>query len=156
MLPPPDSTILVALTSILFSVISNALTRVFVDLEAEKRMRAEVNKFTKELRQAIKTGNKQEEEKLKKKQATIQQMQFKMQKDRFKVVFVTIIPFFLLYYLIIGYIGSPVVAYSPFYIPFIMEQASNSSYFQVSLFGWYLICSFSFSGIISKLFRTSV
>ncbi len=156
MLPPPDSTVLVAVTSIFFSVISNALTRVFVDIEAERRMRAEVAKFTKELQQAIKSKNKQEEEKLKKKQATITQMQLKMQKDRLKVVAVTVVPFFLLYYIIVNFIGSVWVAYSPFYIPFIMEQASNSNYFQVSLFGWYLICSFSFSGIISKIFRTSV
>jgi uncharacterized membrane protein (DUF106 family) len=156
LLSPPDSTVLVAITSIFFSVISNALTRVFVDIDAERRMRAEVSKFTKELQAAIKSGNKQEEEKLKKKQATIQQMQLKMQKDRLKVVGVTIVPFFILYYIIVGFIGSTWVAYSPFYLPFIMEQASNGSYFQVSLFGWYFICSFAFSGIISRIFRTSV
>lgn len=156
MLTPPYSTVAVALTSIFFSIVSNALTRVFVDVEAERRMRAEIAKFTRELQQAIKSGNKQEEEKLKKKQATIQQMQLKISKDRMKVLAVTIVPFFILYYVIVGFIGTPWVAYSPFYIPFIMSQIPNSQLFQVNLFGWYLICSFAFSGIISKIFKTSV
>lgn len=162
----PDSTVVMTLTAVGFGVMSNLLTRKFVDLDAERRIKAEINEYTKAMKAAVKAGDKQEQEKLKKKEASVNQMRMKMSSARSKVALYTIVPFFAIYYLVLFIVGSPPAAYSPFYIPYIMSttlsaaqiaagavhQAAGVAY--VSPFGWYLISSFTFSGLMTRLLKT--
>ena len=158
----PDSTIVLTLTAVGFGLISNLLTRRFVNLEAERRIKGEINEFTKAMKAAVKSGNKQEQEKLKKKEPSIQQMRMKMSTARSKVALYTIVPFFAIYYLVLFVVGNVPVAYMPFYLPYICWTPPGASACQVlasgatamNSFGWYLISSFSFSGLLTKLLKT--
>lgn len=158
----PDSTIILTLTAIGFGLISNLLTRRFVDLQAERRIKAEINDYTKALRAATRAGDKQEQEKLKKKEASINQMRMKMSSARSKVALYTIVPFFAIYYLVLFLVGNVPVAYMPFSLPYICWTPPNahsclvlaSGAVAMTSFGWYLISSFSFSGLMTRLLKT--
>jgi uncharacterized membrane protein (DUF106 family) len=165
----PESTLVLTITAVCFSLLSNALTRWRVDLDTERRIKAEIAEWTKALREAVRKGNKQEQEKLKKKEQSINQMRLKMSSSRTKVALYTIIPFFVIYYLVLSFVGPCPVAVSPFAITignYLMRGtlpagavcnaptilASGAAY--VTPFGWYLISSFSFSGVIMRLMKT--
>lgn len=158
----PDSTLVLTVTAVGFGLISNLLTRRFVDLEAERRIKAEINDFTKAMKAAVKSGNKAEQEKLKKKEASVNKMRMSMSSARSKVALYTIVPFFAIYYLILFLVGNVPVAYMPFPLPYICWTPPGASACQVlangatamNSFGWYLISSFSFSGMLTKLLKT--
>jgi uncharacterized membrane protein (DUF106 family) len=155
MLQPPLSTLMLTFTAVAFAFISNLLTKRFVDLEAERRIKAEIDQWNRALKEAIKNKDKKEEEKLRKKEQTIAQMRLKMSSARTKVGFITIIPFFAIYYLIVYIVGNVPVAYSPVYIPYLMTSPLPNGGYDVTLFGWYLISSFAFSGMITRLMKTT-
>jgi len=138
---------------------SNVATRLLVDLKRERRMRAEVAAFDKELKEATANKDKEKQEKLKKKKPQMDQMRLKASSGRFKVVLVTWLPFIAVYYLMGDFVSgckfpsicvSGVVAYSPIPIPFIV--AANGS---MVLIWWYFLSSLSFSTLMTKLLGTS-
>jgi uncharacterized membrane protein (DUF106 family) len=138
---------------------SNVATRLLVDLKRERRMRAEVAAFDKELKEATASKDKEKQEKLKKKKPQMDQMRLKASSGRFKVVIVTWLPFIAVYYLMGDFVSgckfpsicvSGVVAYSPIPIPFIV--AANGS---MVLIWWYFLSSLSFSTLMTKLLGTS-
>jgi uncharacterized membrane protein (DUF106 family) len=138
---------------------SNVATRLLVDLKRERRMRAEVAAFDKELKAATASKDKEKQEKLKKKKPQMDQMRLKASSGRFKVVLVTWLPFIAVYYLMGDFVSgckfpsicvSGVVAYSPIPIPFIV--AANGS---MVLIWWYFLSSLSFSTLMTKLLGTS-
>jgi uncharacterized membrane protein (DUF106 family) len=138
---------------------SNVATRLLVDLKRERRMKAEVAAFDKELKEATASKDKEKQEKLKKKKPQMDQMRLKASSGRFKVVLVTWLPFIAVYYLMGDFVSgckfpsicvSGVVAYSPIPIPFIV--AANGS---MVLIWWYFLSSLSFSTLMTKLLGTS-
>jgi len=156
----PDSTALLTLTAVGFALLSNLLTRRFVDLKSERRIKSEINEWNAALKAAIKAGDKNQEEKLRKKEQSIAKMRLKMSGARSRVALYTIVPFFLIYYLVLSFVGSDPAAFSPFYIPYIMSPtapagiAIQAGTFAVTSFGWYLISSFSFSGLMTRILKT--
>lgn len=157
MIAPPSSTAILTFTAVAFTLVSNLMILKFVDLKAERRARAEFNEWSKALREAIKKQDKKEEAKLKKKQQTMQTMQAKTSFARMKVSLYTIVPFFVIYGLLLSFLGSVAGAYSPFYIPYIMSSAASAMKgggYEVTTFGWYIISSFTFSGLIMRLLKT--
>jgi uncharacterized membrane protein (DUF106 family) len=164
----PISTLLLTLTAVGFSLLSNGLTRWRVDLDTERRIKAEIAEWTNALKAATKAGDKQLEEKLRKKEQSINQMRLKISGARTKVALYTIIPFFIIYYLVLSFVGPCPVAVSPVPITlgnylmystlpngcstFSSTLAANAAY--VTPFGWYLISSFSFTGIIMRIMKT--
>ena len=153
---PPQSTAILTLTAVVFTVVSNVMIRKFVDLKAERRSRTEFNEYNKQLRDAIKNKDKKEEEKLRKKQQTMQMMQAKASWARMKVSLYTIVPFFIIYGLLLSFLGNVAGAWSPFYVPYLMTSVRNAGGYEVTTFGWYIISSFSFSGMIMRLFKTTM
>ncbi len=138
---------------------SNMATRLLVDLKRERRMKAEVAAFDKELKAAVADKDKDKEEKLKKKKPQMDQMRLKASSGRFKVVLVTWLPFIIVYYLMGDFVSgchfpsicvSGVVAYSPIPIPFIVAPTGG-----MVLLWWYFLSSLSFSTIMTKLLGTS-
>jgi uncharacterized membrane protein (DUF106 family) len=138
---------------------SNVATRLLVDLKRERRMRAEVAAFDKELKEATASKDKEKQEKLKKKKPQMDQMRLKASSGRFKVVLVTWLPFIAVYYLMGDFVSgckfpsicvSGVVAYSPIPMRFIV--AANGS---MVLIWWYFLSSLSFSTLMTKLLGTS-
>ena len=155
----PESTLIITCTAVFLSFCSNVATRLLVDLKRERRMRAEVAAFDKELREAISKKDKDKEEKLKKKKPQMDQMRLKASSGRFKVVLVTWLPFIIVYYFMGDFVSgchfpsicvSSVVAYSPLPIPFIV--AANGS---MVLIWWYFLSSLSFATLMTKLLGTS-
>ena len=133
---------------------SNVATRLLVDLKKERRIKAEVAAFDKELKQAVANKDKDKEEKLKKKKTQMDQMRLKASTGRFKVVLVTWLPFIAVYYLMANFVrwASPHgrVAFSPIPIPYIV--AANGS---MVLIWWYFLSSLSFATLMTKLLGTS-
>jgi len=172
-LAAPLSTLLLTVTAVGFSLLSNGLTRWRVDLDTERRVKAEIAEWSNALKAAVKSGDKQQEEKLRKKEQSINQMRLKISSARTKVAFYTIIPFFVIYYLVLNLAGPCPVATSPIPITignYLMTNALPTSVLScpgvpiqsalrqgaayVTPFGWYLISSFSFTGVIMKLMKT--
>jgi uncharacterized membrane protein (DUF106 family) len=153
----PISTMIVSLTSICVALISNLLTRRFVDLHSERRIKAEIDQYTKELKAAVLAKDKDKEGRLKKKEKQIQAMRLKMSSGRMKITGLTFIPFIAVYYLMAGFLGgfSVTVAYSPIPIPIIIPSLSAAGSGSVSLFWWYFISSLTFSGLMTRLLGTS-
>jgi len=137
---------------------SNVATRLLVDLKRERRMRAEVAAFDKELKEATLNKDKDKMEKLKKKKPQMDQMRLKASSGRFKVVIVTWLPFIAVYYLMGDFVSgckfpsicvSGIVAVSPLpaSVPFVGGG--------MALIWWYFLSSLSFSTLMTKLLGTS-
>ncbi|MDA4127924.1 MAG: EMC3/TMCO1 family protein [Thaumarchaeota archaeon] len=156
--------LIVSLTSIGVSLISNLLTRRFVNLTAERRMKAEIASYQAELKAAVAAKDKKKEDQLRKKDKQIAQMRLKISSARTKIGFGTIIPFFAVYYLMANFLGgfSVIVAHSPIPIPYIISTFCTAVSSTcptlggpVSLFWWYFLSSLSFSSMLTKLMGTS-
>ncbi|MDG6989024.1 MAG: DUF106 domain-containing protein [Nitrososphaerota archaeon] len=177
---PPVSTIIVTVTSISLGMVTQLVTRKVVDLNAERRMRAEVNAFNKEKREATmalqrakgalskdKEGGSQAKatvakeqdklERLKKRELAMQQEQLNVQKARFKVMGITTVPLILVYYLMATFLGGygVVVAFTPIPIPVITGVTQTPAIYDVSLFWWYFLSSFTFSTMLGRLLHTT-
>lgn len=148
----PESTLIITLTAISLGFMSNVATRLLVDLKKERRIKAEVAAFDKELKEAVANKEKDKEDKLKKKKQQMDQMRLKASTGRFKVVIVTWLPFIAVYYLMANFVGgfAEAVAFSPIPIPFIV--AANGS---MVLIWWYFLSSLSFATLMTKLLGTS-
>lgn len=153
---PPFSTILVTLTSVSLGLITQVVTRKVVDLNKERRMRAEVSAFNKEKREATLANDKVKLEKLKKREIQVRQEQAKVSTARLKVTAITFVPLLAVYYLMATFLGGygVIVAYSPVPIPILAAPTQNPAVFEVSLFWWYFLSSFAFSSMLSKLLHT--
>ena len=131
-----------------------------VDLDKERKMRAEVNAFNKEKREATLKQDKAKLEKLKHRELQMRQEQAKVSTARLKVTAITFVPLLVVYYLMANFLGgfNVLVAYSPIPIPYVAAEFNLngifSGYWWVSLFWWYFLSSFTFSTMLSKLLHT--
>src|SRR5437870_12811807 len=96
--PIPLSTLMVTLTAVGVGLVSNLLTRRFVDLNAERTIKAELNAFNAELKAAVKAKDKEKEQRQRKKEQQMNQMKLKMSSARMKISFGTILPLLPVYY----------------------------------------------------------
>lgn len=148
----PDSTFLVTLTSIGLSFLTQLVTRRVVNLDAERRMKAELASFNKEKREAAAANDKAKMDRLKKRELPMKQAQAKVSTSRLKVTAITFVPLLGVYYLMASFLGgfNVVVAHSPLPIPLLVNSDGT-----MVLFWWYLLSSFAFSSILTKLLRTT-
>jgi len=154
---PPFSTVVVTLTSLGLGFVTQLVTRRVVDLNKERRMRAEVNAFNKEKREATVANDKVKLEKLKKRELQMRQEQAKVSTARLKVTGITFVPLLLVYYLMATFLGGygVIVAFTPIPIPVIAAPTLIGGTYEVSLFWWYFLSSFTFSTMLSKLLHTT-
>ena len=154
---PPFSTVVVTLTSVSLGFVTQIVTRKIVDLNKERRMRAEVNAFNKEKREATLAKDKAKLEKLKKRELAVRQEQAKVSTARLKVTGITFVPLLVVYYLMASFLGGygVIVAYTPIPIPVIAAPTLIPGLFEVSLFWWYFLSSFTFSTMLSRLLHTT-
>jgi uncharacterized membrane protein (DUF106 family) len=118
------------------------------DINKMRRYNAEMKAFRAEMSDAQKAGDKQKLERLKKKQAQMTKMQSEVTMENLKPSLLFMLPLLGLYYLVRSFIGGAVLAVSPIVIPLVITTIP----IQLSFFWWYMICSFTFSGIITRLF----
>ena len=156
------------------------------DIEKMNRVMKETNEWRRQYTDAIKKQDKARIEELKKKQAYVNKMALEMQQQQMRPMFIYMIPSFLIWILVFPTIFGGTVSISPIYIPWIMCSGDNVQHDtqpktnpdgtpvppdpsgnvvltgpcripgNVYLWGWFLLTSFGFSGIISKVTKTSM
>ena len=148
---PPWSTLFIFLLAATISFLLSLANRLTTDPEKTKAWRKEIAEWNEQLREARKSGNKKQMEKLMKKQQYILQIQAKMSWQSMKVSFLFFIPLMIVWFFLNNtytYEGSPIaVAYFP-------GIGAQLLWFP-SLFWWYLLCSFLFSTLFSHLLGIS-
>jgi uncharacterized membrane protein (DUF106 family) len=155
------------------------------DIEKMNRVMKETTEWRKQYTDAIKKQDKARIEELKKKQAYVNKMALEMQQQQMRPMFIYMIPSFMIWILVFPAIFGGTVSMSPIYLPWISCSDENvqtdmtpklnedgttatdengnvllSGPCRVPgnmyLWGWFLISSFGFSGIISKVTKTSM
>ena len=143
------------------------------DIEKMNKVMKETNEWRKQYTDAIKKQDKARVAELKKKQAYVNKMAMEMQQQQMRPMLIYMAPSFMLWIFVFPAIFGQTVALSPIEIPWIMCNEQNvetdkqtdengepkgscSISGEVYLWGWFLITSFAFSGIISKVTRTSM
>lgn len=152
----PYSTLVVIIMALGVNILYALGRRLLTNVEQMKRIQAEIKEYQKELREAIMTRNKAKEEKLKKKKPQMDKLQAKLATDNLKVTFLFFIPLLLLWWLVNGIVGPDTVAVSPIPIPIPLGADGGPIGPELNLFWWYMISSFAFSGMITKLFGVSL
>ena len=143
------------------------------DVGKMTKVMKETNEWRKQYTEAIRKQDKVRVEELKKKQAYVNKMTMEMQQQQMRPMLIYMMPSFLLWIFVFPSIFGATTAVSPIHIPWIMcseenvklDQQVNESgqprgacsvQGEVFLWGWFLITSFAFSGIISKITGTSM
>jgi uncharacterized membrane protein (DUF106 family) len=140
----PASTLLTPVIAGVLALITTAANRLLVDVKRAAQVTKEVNAWRKEFDQARKTKDKKLLAKLTKKQEAMMKLQSQVAMERMKVSLIFIAPFYLVWIVLSGFFGSRIVAFSPIPLPFIGDH--------LSFFYWYLICSFTISLPLTRLF----
>jgi len=152
----PNSTFIVIAMALGVNILYAIGRRLLTNVEQMKRIQAELREYQKELQEAILTKNKAKEEKLMKKKPQMDKLQAKLASDNLKVTFLFLIPLMLLWWLVNSIIGSGTVAISPIPIPIPVGANFGPIGPELNIFWWYMISSFAFSGMITKLFGLSL
>ena len=126
--------------------------RKFTDIEKMRRYNNEMKAFRSEMSAAQKAGDKVKLEKMKKKQQQMQKMQAEMSMNNLKPTLLFMLPLLGVYYLVSSFIKNATLAVAP--IPF--QLFNYGPPIEIPFFWWYMVCSFTFSGIITRLFGLSL
>ena len=162
-----------ALISIGMNCAFAMLRKKTTDMGKMTKVMKETSEWRKQYTDAIRKQDKVRVEELKKKQAYVNKMTMEMQQQQMRPMLIYMMPSFLLWIFVFPSIFGATTALSPIHIPFIMCSDQNVNLDQqvdksgqpkgacsvpgeVFLWGWFLITSFAFSGIISKITGTSM
>lgn len=143
------------------------------DIDKMSRVMKETNEWRKQYTDAIRKQDKIRVEELKKKQAYVNKMTMEMQQQQMRPMLIYMMPSFLLWIFVFPSVFGATTAISPIQIPWLMCSDDNVKLDQqvdqngqpkgacsvpgeVFLWGWFLITSFAFSGIIMKITGTSM
>jgi uncharacterized membrane protein (DUF106 family) len=156
------------------------------DIEKMNRVMKETTEWRRQYTDAIKKQDKARIEELKKKQAYVNKMALEMQQQQMRPMLIYMVPSFIIWIVAFPAIFGGTVALSPIEIPWIMCNQGNVDTDtqpkanedgtpvppnengepvltgpcrvpgHVYLWGWFLLTSFGFSGIIAKLTKTSM
>ena len=162
-----------ALISIGMNFAFAILRKKTTDIEKMSKVMKETSEWRKQYTDAIKKQDKVRVAELKKRQAYVNKMAMEMQQQQMRPMLIYMAPSFMLWIFVFPAIFGQTVALSPIEIPWIMCGEQNvktdtqldekgepkgacSVRGEVYLWGWFLITSFAFSGIISKVTRTAM
>jgi uncharacterized membrane protein (DUF106 family) len=165
--------IVAALISIGMNFAFALLRKKTTDIEKMNKVMKETNEWRKQYTDAIKKQDKVRVAELKKKQAYVNKMAMEMQQQQMRPMLIYMAPSFMLWIFVFPAIFGQTVALSPIEIPWIMctsekvhidSQIDNNGQpkgpctvpGEVYLWGWFLITNFAFSGIVSKITKTSM
>lgn len=156
----PTVTLLMLGVSFALSLITNIVTKMKVDVKAERLVRIESNEAMKEYREALKSGDQGRIEKAKKKQKVAQDKMLKSSSVRMKVSLYFTIPLLAVLTLlgiVIGY--NTHVAVSPYAFNFFnyikASAVPNGSFPLMNFITWYFIASFVSNLIIARAMGTN-
>jgi uncharacterized membrane protein (DUF106 family) len=143
------------------------------DIEKMNRVMKETNEWRKQYTDAIRKRDKVRVEELKKKQASVNKMTMEMQQQQMRPMLIYMMPSLMVWIFVFPAIFGSTIGLSPIEIPWITCSQENVQLDQemdadgqpkgacsipgeLFLWGWFLISSFAFSGIISKITKTSM
>jgi uncharacterized membrane protein (DUF106 family) len=143
------------------------------DIEKMNRVMKETNEWRKQYTDAIRKRDKVRVEELKKKQASVNKMTMEMQQQQMRPMLIYMMPSLMVWIFVFPAIFGSTTGLSPIEIPWITCSQENVKLDQemgadgqpkgacsipgeLFLWGWFLISSFAFSGIISKVTKTSM
>jgi len=147
-----EQTLLVILEALGVNCLYAVGRRKFTDIDKLRRYTNEMKAFRSEMSAAQKAGDKVKLDKLKKKQVQMQKMQAEMSMDQMKPTLLFMLPLLGVYYLVSSFIKNATLVISP--IP--LQLFNYGPPIEVPFFWWYMICSFTFSGMITRLFGLSM
>jgi len=156
----PLSAFIVFGAALLLSIVAMSANRFLVNYKMVANYRREYMNWMNALRKAKKDGDEKQQDKLMRRQSAVMKMSSRATLEQLKTYPITIIPFYLIY-AVLGYALSSsltAVAYAPFAIPFAAvagDASAPGSASVLSLFFWYLICSFAISIPLSRIFGVS-
>jgi len=149
----PQSTFLILGVALALSLASTTANRFLVDVEKMKSISEEVKAWRTEMDRAKKSNDKKLMAKVTKKQEAMMKLQSRMMWDRMKVSFIFIVPFYIIFIVLSKFYGNVDVALSPFTIPMLLTGPANAAGgIELAYVSWYIICSFSISLPLSRLF----
>ncbi len=126
----------------------------FTDPKDTARWQEEMKRYNADKDTAKKSGDKKLIAQLKKQEKRITQIQSKMMKGQMMTLVVTMVMFLAIWQVLGAYILGKKVAYSPFYIPFLMDASSAVPY-ELPFVAWYFVCSFFCSSLLQRFFGMS-
>ncbi len=142
----PYSTIFITLLAFLVSLITTLLNRKFIDRRLFAKWQKEIQEWNAEKELAKKTGDKKLLAKVRKREIQIMQIRAKMSKQQTKVMVITFIPLLLMWWVLTSFYGFTPVAY----MPLLGEPI------EINFVYWYLICSFFFNFLLSRIFNVEM
>jgi uncharacterized membrane protein (DUF106 family) len=165
--------IVVALIAIAMNFAMAMLRKRTTDIDKMNRVMKETNAWRKQYTDAIRKRDKVRVEELKKKQASVNKMTMEMQQQQMRPMLIYMMPSLLVWILVFPAIFGSTAGLSPIQFPWITCSQENVQTDQqvdadgqprgacsipgeIFLWGWFLITSFAFSGIISKVTKTSM
>jgi uncharacterized membrane protein (DUF106 family) len=151
----PVSAFIVLGAALLLSTIAMLANRFLVDYKMVANNRREYMNWSKAVMKARKDGDEKQLDKLMRRQSAMTKMQSRAMFEQLKTYPITIVPFYLIY-AVLGYAlsSTPYTAYAPFLFPF-ATVISNGGAAGLPLFFWYLVCSFTISIPLSRIFGVS-
>ncbi|MGI0024963.1 MAG: EMC3/TMCO1 family protein [Nitrososphaera sp.] len=174
---PVSATIVALIIAVAMNFAFAILRKKTTDIEKMNRVMKETTEWRKQYTDAIKKQDKARIDELKKRQAYVNKMALEMQQQQMRPMFIYMIPSFMIWIFLFPSIFGGTVSLSPVFIPWIMcadDNVQNDMQLrnqtdpgsgptgpcripgEVYLWGWFLITSFGFSGIISKVTKTGM
>jgi uncharacterized membrane protein (DUF106 family) len=151
----PTSAFIVLGAALFLSLIAMLANRFLVNYKMVANYRREYMNWMNAVRKARKDGDEKQLDKLMKRQSAVMKMSSRATLEQLKTYPITIVPFYLIY-AVLGYAltSTPQVAYAPFLFPF-ASVISGGVAAGLPLFFWYLVCSFTISVPLSRIFGVS-
>ncbi|MCW4016362.1 MAG: EMC3/TMCO1 family protein [Candidatus Bathyarchaeota archaeon] len=160
---PPIVTLVVMFVSVVMSLSSSLINRRFVPKEHRQKLKdiqRKVAALTKEKTENMKLAKSTDDKKLLKKAQKqekqilqLQSQSLSLSSKQFRVLPITISLFYIVWLLLTGSILGFNLFESPFMGPYPVAYLPwFGGVMQLSLFYWYLICSFLFGTIFSRIF----
>jgi uncharacterized membrane protein (DUF106 family) len=125
----------------------------FANPQDTAKWQEEMKRYNSDKEAAKKTGDKKLIAQLRKQEKRISQIQSKMMKGQLISLVVIMVMFFALWQVLGSYILGKKVAFSPFFIPFLMDANSTLPY-EMPFVAWYFICSFFSSTLLQRFLGT--
>ncbi|MQY82396.1 DUF106 domain-containing protein [archaeon] len=146
---PPTSTIFLMVLAFVISAITTYITKRSMNVEEYRKSMEESSHAQQELMAAMKGGNQRRIQKAQQRQKEAQQIQMKHSSLQTKSTMYTMIPIMIMWWILGGFYGKSVgVAWMPF--DPILWKGRKLNYAT-----WYIICSFTASLIMRRLFGIS-
>jgi uncharacterized membrane protein (DUF106 family) len=134
----PGATIGVLLVAMAISLGTSLAHRVLTNREQLDAWRKEIAAWTANAKKGRETGDEKLLAKVKKQEPKILKIQSRMMWQQMKVSIIFFVPIILIWQVLTGFYGESPVAYLP-------------GFGALTVFWWYLICSFTFSTFFSRL-----